>query len=176
MAHARDAGKVLRRGDGTGRLDPLQDGAVVGKHRVPRPFPGLYDVCRPAEDHLEAQLAGPAVDAGGGQGLRRQQVRTSEIEGGAPVEALGRRQPLARQWQPWHDRRRPFVLPAYPPALNLRARGWRHGKDRLRCHRRRADGEALWEATTALLPHVKARFHQADGPRTDRVQHFCTSA
>jgi hypothetical protein len=37
---------------------------------------------------------------------------------------------------------------------------WRHVKDKLSCHRRWADGQALWEVTPALLTQLTARFHK----------------
>lgn len=79
-------------------------------------------------------------------------------------------------WQQWRHQCCPFFLPAYTPELNLMERVWRYVKDRLSCHRWWADWQALWEATTALLTHVKARFHQAEGPSIDIVQNFCASA
>jgi DDE superfamily endonuclease len=85
------------------------------------------------------------------------------------------RQTLA-WWQQWQDPRCPLFLPADTPELNLRERVWRYGKERRSRHRWWADWQALWEATAALLPHVKACFHQAEGPRIDRVQNFCASA
>ena len=48
--------------------------------------------CRPAEHHLEPQLAWPAVDIDRRQGLRWQHVRGVEIEGGKALEALDGRE------------------------------------------------------------------------------------
>jgi hypothetical protein len=60
--------------------------------------------------------------------------------------------------------------------LNLMERVWRHVKEKLSCHRWRADWQALWEATTALLARLTARFHHATRPGIEVVQNFCASA
>jgi transposase len=85
------------------------------------------------------------------------------------------RQP-SNWWRQWPHQICPFFLPAYSPELNLMERVWRHVKDKLSCHRWWADWPALWEATTALLPHVTARFHQMTRPGIAVVQNFCSSA
>jgi transposase len=79
-------------------------------------------------------------------------------------------------WRQWHHQIGPFFLPAYSPELNLMERVWRHVKDKLSCPRWWADWQALWEATTALLTHLTARFHQMTRPGIEVVQNFCSSA
>jgi transposase len=85
------------------------------------------------------------------------------------------RQTLAG-WPQWRQQLCPFFPPAYTPELNLMERVWRYVKEKLSCHRWWADWHALWEATAALLGHLKARFHQPQGPNIELVQNFCSSA
>jgi putative transposase len=85
------------------------------------------------------------------------------------------RQTLA-WWQRWAHQLCPFSLPAYTPELNLMERVWRSVKEKLSCHRWWADWEALWEATTALLSQLTARFHHTIRPGIEVVQNFCASA
>jgi transposase len=85
------------------------------------------------------------------------------------------RQTLA-WWQRWAHQLCPFFLPAYTPELNLMERVWRYVKEKLSCHRWWADWEALWEATTALLSQLTARFHHTTRPGIAVVQNFCASA
>ncbi len=76
-------------------------------------------------------------------------------------------------WRRWQRRICPFFLPAYTAELNLIERVWRYVKDKLSCHRWWADWHARWNATEALLAHLKARFHQDKGPGIEIVQDFC---
>jgi transposase len=85
------------------------------------------------------------------------------------------RQTLA-WWQQWRHQLGPFFLPAYPPELNRMERVWRYVKAQLSCHRWWADWHALWEATAALVGHLNARVHQAQGPHIELVHNFCSSA
>ncbi len=78
------------------------------------------------------------------------------------------------RWLAHQDRVRPLWLPAYAPELNLIERVWRHLKDKLSCHRWRADLDALQCATTHLLDHPRAEFHRPDG--ITLVQDSCESA
>ena len=78
-------------------------------------------------------------------------------------------------WRRWQRQICPFFLPAYTPELNLMERVWRTVKDKLSCHRWWADWQALWEATEALLAHLKARFHRKKGPAIELVQNFCAT-
>jgi transposase len=78
-------------------------------------------------------------------------------------------------WQHWRHQLCPFFLPAYTPELNLMERVWRYVKEKLSCHRWWADWQALWEATTALLARLTARFHHTTRPGIEVVQNFCTS-
>ena len=79
-------------------------------------------------------------------------------------------------WMAHHDRVRPLWLPAYAPQLNLIERLWRHLKDKLSCHRWWADQEALEDATSHLLSHLEARFHQPDPGGIALVRNLCEAA
>jgi DDE superfamily endonuclease len=81
---------------------------------------------------------------------------------------------VRRCWVEHRERVRPLWLPAYAPELNLIERLWRHLKDKLSCHRWRADLDALQCATTHLLDHLRAEFHRPDG--ITLVQDSCGSA
>ncbi len=84
---------------------------------------------------------------------------------------------LAKDW--WlahHERVRPLWLPAYAPELNLMERVWGYVKDKLSCHRWRADGPALEAATARLLSHLQARCHQPDPGGIALVHNFCEAA
>lgn len=85
------------------------------------------------------------------------------------------RQPLAWRQQ-WRQQLCPFFLPAYTPELNLMERVWRYVNEKLSCHRWWADWQALWEATTALLSQLTARFHHTIRPGIEVVQTFCAPA
>lgn len=75
-----------------------------------------------------------------------------------------------------HDRIRPLWLPAYAPALNLIARGWRHLEDQLSTHRWWADLPALEQATAVLLARMEAHCHRPEGITLGPVQDFCEVA
>jgi transposase len=84
---------------------------------------------------------------------------------------------LAKNWWLAHqDRVRPLWLPAYAPELNLMERVWGHLKLKLSCHRWWADGPALERATTRLLSHLQARFHQPDPGGIALVHNLCEAA
>jgi transposase len=79
-----------------------------------------------------------------------------------------------RWWVDHRGRIRPLWLPAYAPELNLIERVWRHLKDKLSCHRRWADLDALQRATAGLLDRLRAEFHRPAG--ISLVQDFWESA
>jgi len=79
-------------------------------------------------------------------------------------------------WMSHHDRVRPLWLPVDAPQLNLMERVWGYVKGKLSCHRWWADGPALESATTRLLSHLQARFHQPDPDGITLVQNFCEVA
>jgi transposase len=66
-------------------------------------------------------------------------------------------------WRRWQRRICPFFLAAYTPELNLIERVWRYVKDKLSCHRWWADWHVLWNATEALLAHLRPAFIRRKG-------------
>ena len=72
--------------------------------------------------------------------------------------------PMRTWWADQQGRVLPFWLPAYCPNLNRLERVWRFLKQKLACHRFRADQEGLRQAAATLLDQTEACFPSPKRP------------